>query len=254
MISFHDAKRLYREDPSTPGYWFYGDLRIQADVDTHRFVNKYVRERFKIGSCILDVGTGEGALAQQLLDAGMYVSVTSWNEKCSLQIPIYHVDFDQSFSADDVGGHLYDMVCCIEIIEHLENPSRFLRDCRRLVKPGGTVILSTPNVESAQARFQWLLRGYPLIFGEGEIEKNRHISMLWGKGIEHFISITGFRIVEKCLLGKFNLKPGFTSMLKRLLYSVMYLLLKGDINGNTRLYVLKPTKTLLKSQGPNNVY
>jgi len=249
-----DVAHSYREDSLNPGYWFYGDLRIQADVESHQFVNQYVREHLSPGSRILDVGAGEGALAQQLLDAGMCVSVTSWNEKCSLQIPIYHVDCDKDFSLDAVGGDAYDMVCCIEIIEHLENPARFLRDCRRLVKPEGIIILSTPNVESAQARLQWLLRGYPLIFGEGEIRKNRHISMMWGKGLEHFAELASLRIIEKHLLGRFNLKPGFPSVLKKFLFMGMHLLLKGDTRGTTRLYVLKPTKNLSRHHGPEDVY
>ena len=38
-----------------------------------------------------------------------------------------------------------DVVCCLETIEHLENPRALARDLTRLVKPGGLLVVSTPN-------------------------------------------------------------------------------------------------------------
>lgn len=42
----------------------------------------------------------------------------------------------------------YDTVIAAEIIEHLENPLQFLRNCRKLLKKGGFIIVSTPNATS----------------------------------------------------------------------------------------------------------
>lgn len=206
------------------------------------------------GVRVLDIAAGEGALAQQLLDAGMRVSVTTWNDKCRLEVPTYRINLDHPFALSDVGSLPYDLVCSIEIIEHLENPARFLRDVARLVVPGGMIILSSPNVESAQARLQWLLRGYPLIFGEGEIKKNRHITMMWRQGLEHLIDLAGLDVLEKHLLGKVSMRSGLRSIAKRLTYAAMRMVLPGDTRGTTTLYVLRASEQGFSCQGPDDVY
>lgn len=50
----------------------------------------------------------------------------------------------------------FDTIVAGELIEHLANPGRFLAGCLRHLKPGGTVILSTPNVFSVMAQLAYL--------------------------------------------------------------------------------------------------
>ncbi len=59
----------------------------------------------------------------------------------------------------------FDAMVTIEGIEHLENPSFFLRECARVVKPDGWVFLSTPNVDSFRSRKYVFLHGYHKFFG-----------------------------------------------------------------------------------------
>jgi len=254
MTAIEISPRVYREDPALPGYWFYGDLRIQADVETHRFVVDYARRHLPAGTEVLDVAAGEGALMLQLQDAGLSVTGTSWNDKCRVTAPTFRVDLDSPFSSADVGGRRFPLVCCIEIIEHLENPSSFLRHCASLVAAGGWLIVSTPNVESAAARLQWLVRGQPDMFSREEIEHNRHIAMMWREGIEYLIGLAGFKIVEKHLLGAFRLRPGISGGLKRLAYGLMERFLPGDTRGTTRLYVLALSGDSPRELGPTDVY
>ena len=48
-----------------------------------------------------------------------------------------------------------DVVVAVETIEHLENPRAFMRELTRLVKSGGTVIVTTPNQLSLLSKMQW---------------------------------------------------------------------------------------------------
>lgn len=54
----------------------------------------------------------------------------------------------------------YDLACCCEGLEHVGNPLRLLRHFHRALKPGGSVIVTTPSVWYPQARLQFLLRGF----------------------------------------------------------------------------------------------
>lgn len=60
-----------------------------------------------------------------------------------------------------------DVVAAVETVEHLENPRAFVRSLAKLVRPGGWVIVTTPNQLSAASRISLLLRGQHQAFGEG---------------------------------------------------------------------------------------
>jgi SAM-dependent methyltransferase len=48
-------------------------------------------------------------------------------------------------------GRQYDAIFAFEVIEHAVSPTRFIREARRLLKPGGILVVTTPNVACAQA-------------------------------------------------------------------------------------------------------
>jgi SAM-dependent methyltransferase len=228
----------YHRDPQHPAYWCYGGLRIQADVEVHRFVAAYASNKVGAGNSALDLASGNGALGQQLLDAGLKVACTSWDGQCELPVPIYPLNLDHVFNPDSVGGRCYNLVCAIEIIEHVENPAGFLRSCAAVLAQGGRLIVSTPNVESAAARLQWLIHGYPQIFSAEEVNSNRHISMIWRQGMDYLVRQADLEVEEKHLLGPvWGFKP--PSPIKRFVYGLMQRWLSGDLMGNSRLYVLR---------------
>ena len=58
----------------------------------------------------------------------------------------------------------FDAAISIEVVEHVEDPFRFLRELARIVRPGGRVIVTTPNVLSLTSRLRNLLWGFPELF------------------------------------------------------------------------------------------
>jgi 2-polyprenyl-3-methyl-5-hydroxy-6-metoxy-1,4-benzoquinol methylase len=243
----------YQENPNAPGYWQYDGLPIQADVDTHQLTVSVAKALVPRGASVLDVAAGHGALSKSLIDAGYKVSCTSWNDNVRLDIERYHIDLDKPFLRGDVGSQGYSLVCALEIIEHVENPAQLLRSIAGVMDEDGILVLSTPNVESAQARIEWLVRGCPYIFDGVEISQNRHISMLWRQVLEKFIDLAGFEILQKHMTGRCRFNSSWQAALRRPLYWAMEKVFPGDLRGASRLYVLRRSARTPRILGAEDV-
>ncbi|MDT3707541.1 MAG: bifunctional 2-polyprenyl-6-hydroxyphenol methylase/3-demethylubiquinol 3-O-methyltransferase UbiG [Thiobacillus sp.] len=105
------------------------------------------------GKKVLDVGCGGGILAESMAGAGATVSGIDLSEK-ALKVAKLHlyesgmqVDY-QLVSAEDYALQYageFDVVTCMEMLEHVPNPASVVAACARLVKPGGWVFFSTLN-------------------------------------------------------------------------------------------------------------
>jgi SAM-dependent methyltransferase len=104
---------------------------------------EWVAEKLSAG-CILDIACGSG-LGSTLLDAriqGLVVGADLEIAGCSpsrvkyVQCDAHRIPFATSS---------FDCVTTFETIEHLTSPREFLRECQRVLKPDGTLFLSTPN-------------------------------------------------------------------------------------------------------------
>jgi ubiquinone/menaquinone biosynthesis C-methylase UbiE len=108
---------------------------------------------------LLDVPAGEGALAARLIAAGFEVSC------CDLYPEIFRLN-GVSIQQGDLNGELpfadrsFDYVTCLEGLEHIENPQQAIREFARVLRPGGKVIVSIPNILNIEERLKWLLYGY----------------------------------------------------------------------------------------------
>ncbi len=152
-ISFLEAKPLQ----------YYKGIRINADTGLHDQLTEIICSTLTKGSKILDFGAGEGALSQRLYDIGYQVySADEDQENFKAQTKFERLDFNNSYSVESFKKNHeneFDMVLGIEVIEHIENPWRFIRDLKEMVKPGGYILISTPNVTSWYSRINFLFRG-----------------------------------------------------------------------------------------------
>lgn len=101
---------------------------------------------------VLDMPCGAGAFASAAEQLGFDVTGLDIHPN-----EPYYGKIDKRILGDANKGlpfedDMFDAVCSIEGIEHLENPSFFLRELCRVTKPGGYCILSTPNVDSYRSR------------------------------------------------------------------------------------------------------
>jgi len=105
------------------------------------------------GRTVLDVGCGGGILAESMAVRGGKVTGIDMGE-ANLQVARLHlletgqqVNYERipvEELAREMPGH-FDVVTCMEMLEHVPDPSSIVRACAALVKPGGTVFFSTIN-------------------------------------------------------------------------------------------------------------
>jgi 2-polyprenyl-6-hydroxyphenyl methylase/3-demethylubiquinone-9 3-methyltransferase len=105
------------------------------------------------GKVVLDVGCGGGILAESMVQRGAQVTGIDLGDK-ALKVAKLHllesgaqVDYRLvavEELAKEQSGH-YDIVTCMEMLEHVPEPASAVRACAELVKPGGHVFFSTLN-------------------------------------------------------------------------------------------------------------
>ena len=108
--------------------------------------------RIRPGSSVVDIGTGSGAIGRYLqgVQACVVDGVTYNEEEADLARPHYRsvvvMDLEHEPLAPRFGGARYDVVVCADVLEHLRNAETVLKSLAGLLKPGGVVIVSVPNV------------------------------------------------------------------------------------------------------------
>lgn len=84
----------------------------------------------------------------------------------------------------------FDNTIASEFVEHIENPSFFVRECFRILKPNGRLIITLPN----SLYFRRILKGY--MFGLDLSINADHISELTSNSIINILNKNKFRIIE----------------------------------------------------------
>lgn len=131
---------------------------VRALHGIHERVLETVIKHVSSGGRALDLGAGSGALVERLQAAGFRVTAADIGSDFELSSEFLQLDFNSPVFDRELLSE-FDLVTSIEVIEHLENPTAFLRCICRLLKPEGIAILTTPNVENVAARLKFLIGG-----------------------------------------------------------------------------------------------
>jgi 2-polyprenyl-6-hydroxyphenyl methylase/3-demethylubiquinone-9 3-methyltransferase len=129
-----------------------GDLKTLHQLNPLRLC--YIREKVSLeGLHVVDVGCGGGILAESMAAAGAMVTGIDLN-KSVIDVAKLHqlesgakVDYlhiaTETLAAERPAH--YDVVTCLEMLEHVPDPSAIVRACATLLKPGGHIFFSTLN-------------------------------------------------------------------------------------------------------------
>ena len=105
------------------------------------------------GKKVVDVGCGGGILAESISQSGADTTGIDLSEKALKVAELHALEVGanltyRSISAEDLAdeqAEQYDVVTCMEMLEHVPDPASVVRACAKLCKPGGTLFFSTLN-------------------------------------------------------------------------------------------------------------
>ena len=111
------------------------------------------------GICVVDIGAGMGAFSRRLLTAGYSVLA------CDL--------YPESFRVPEItclpvtlsgelpyAEHSADVAVALELFEHIDGHETLLNEIHRVLKPGGTLLVTTPNILNLKSRISFLMTGF----------------------------------------------------------------------------------------------
>jgi SAM-dependent methyltransferase len=212
------------------------DLTERTSPGLHSVVFATLRRARPAPARVLDLGAGSGAWANRLLEAGYDVTALERPDGgYAGSAPLVVGDLNQDF-ASRLHSRAFDLLTCIEVIEHLENPRHLLREARRLLAPNGLLVVTTPNIESTAGRLRFLWTGELRHFGRDPVfNEPTHITPIHTLMFERALRDVGLRVVEH---GYEEELASGSRWPFRALASVLDPVLRGPRGGNNHIYVL----------------
>ena len=160
-------------NPNSETRWIhrYNPLRVGyiRDAACRRFQRNPAQTKPLDGLRILDIGCGAGILCEGLAPLGATVTgidpaqIAIDAGKLHARESGADVDY-RCATAEELGkaGEKYDVVCTMEVVEHVADRDLFLKQCADLVKPGGLLVLSTINRTAKSMAFAIVMGEYVL--------------------------------------------------------------------------------------------
>lgn len=129
-------------------------LEIKSNYDTKRRVN-FVKEFISKKGKILEIGSGYGFFIKDMEKKGfdiMGVEISKQRRNVLRKITgvkILNINFEQENISID---SKFDLIVMFQVLEHILNPIKFIKNVLKLLKPGGRLLVEVPNVDDFQIK------------------------------------------------------------------------------------------------------
>lgn len=173
----------------------------------------YLIERFKIpkNSLLLDVGCGRGDFSLGFMKNGLRVEGVDISDfakkdlkKNGITLYMNDIIHDSWLFPDNYA----DVIFSKSVIEHIHDPNNFMKESYRVLKPGGRIIVMTPDWETVYK-----------IFYDG----HSHVQPYTKRGLKDLLRISGFRDIQTeqfyqlPIIWKYSFLKFFSSFLRRIM-------------------------------------
>ena len=200
-----DLRELRKFSQIASRWWdLDGDLKTLHDINPLRV--DYIDDRAELaGKRVLDVGCGGGILAEGMAARRAHVTGIDAAEDPLIVARLHRaesnaeIDYIQVLTEDYAREHgpSFDVITCLELLEHVPDPQSIIESCARLVRPGGHLFFSTINRNPKSYLFSIIGAEYLLkLLPQGTHEYARFIQPAelagWARGCElRICDITG---------------------------------------------------------------
>lgn len=139
--------------------------RVSQDV-TDNFVFQrsrlaYVEAAKRVSGRVLEIGTGSGYGISIIAPvADEFVTVDKYRSEATESLPVNVTFREAKVPPLPFEDESFDYVVSFQVIEHISNDKRFTEEVRRVLRPGGKFIVSTPNRPMSLTRNPWHIREY----------------------------------------------------------------------------------------------
>ena len=148
-----DEAEIAKFEAMAPIWWDRrGDFKALHDINVLRL--DYINQRAPLaGKKVLDAGCGGGILSEAMAELGALVTGIDMGEaalgvaRLHLRKSSLRVDYQQATAEQFAENHpdQFDVVTCLELLEHVPEPASVIAACKTLVRPGGDVFFATLN-------------------------------------------------------------------------------------------------------------
>ncbi len=177
----------------------------------HGFVRRYIRELPDLtGKTVLDIPSGDGRSTWEFKKRGATViSLDLFPEFMKVSdVEARFADLSEKLPVDDA---TIDMIICQEGIEHVPNQLFVLQEFNRVLKPGGQLLMTTPNASQLRARLSGFLfetdfwkrmppTAVDSVWFANESSEKLYFGHLFLVGVQHLqtlMDISGFKVTER---------------------------------------------------------
>jgi SAM-dependent methyltransferase len=193
-LSFHELKEFYSQESyfvnanassPTSGYQDYFSQCSQAlQSEYFGIVERYSKRK---PGRYLDIGCGPGGVLRIAKEHGweaVGLEISSWAVKEGRKAGLHMIEatlLDAGF-----GENQFDAISMFDVLEHLSSPLEYMRETLRVLRPGGVLVIETPNVDGFFTRY-WYRERADLV------KPRAHICLYGPSSARRLLRLAGFR-------------------------------------------------------------
>ena len=164
-------------------------------LDSHHIAQVLCRP----GATVLDVGCGPGVVAQRFIDLGCTVVGLDLDPSAVAAMEArgataHVVDLDNDDLGHVLDGAKFDVVVCLDVLEHTKDPGTVLASLLERLDASGDVIISLPNVTHGDVRVSLL--GGEFTYREEGLLDATHLRFFDRRSVDELLTAAGLEIAE----------------------------------------------------------